>query len=155
MVCVPQEAPSFTRGSVTTVFVLDTDILSLYQRGHPGLTSKIDSLSAQELAISVITVEEELAGWYNLLRKVRDPDDLATAYQHLAGAIPVLARWPILSMTRTAINRYETLKSLKLNIRKMDPRIAAIVLDHGGILVTRNLRDFQRVLGLVVQDWSR
>ena len=138
-----------------TVYVLDTDILSLYQRGHPVVMSNVDSRSSQELAISVITVEEELAGWYNLLRKVRDSDDLATVYQRLADAIPVLARWAILPMTRSAITRYETLKSLKLNVRKMDLRIAAIVLDHGGILVTRNLRDFQRVPGLVVEDWSR
>ena len=110
--------------------------------------------SREELAITVITVEEELAGWYNLLRKVRDPDALASAYQHLAEAIPVLARWQILPMTRTAITRYETLKSMNLNVRKMDLRIAAIVLEHAAILATRNLRDFQRVPGLVTEAWT-
>ena len=73
----------------------------------------------------------------------------------LAGVIPVLARWQILPMTRTAISQYESLKSMNLNVRKMDLRIAAIVLEHAGTLVTRNLRDFQRVPNLPIEDWSK
>jgi len=137
-----------------SVIVLDTNILSLYQRGDPDITSRVNAHPAQELAITVITVEEELAGWYNLFRKVRDLDALASAYQHLAEAIPVLARWQILPMTRTASARYETLKSMNLNVRKMDLRIAAIVLEHAAILATQNLRDFQRVPGLVTEAWT-
>jgi tRNA(fMet)-specific endonuclease VapC len=41
-----------------------------------------------------------------------------------------------------------------LNVLKNDLRIAAVTLEHGGILVSRNLRDFQRVPGLQVEDWT-
>jgi tRNA(fMet)-specific endonuclease VapC len=67
----------------------------------------------------------------------------------------VLVRWQILPMTRAAIARYESLKSMNLNVRKMDLRIAAIVLEQGSTLVTRNLRDFQRVPNLPIEDWSK
>jgi tRNA(fMet)-specific endonuclease VapC len=56
-------------------------------------------------------------------------------------------------MTRSSIMRYETLKRMNLNVRKMDLRIAAIVLEHTGVLATRNVRDFRRVPGLLIEDW--
>jgi tRNA(fMet)-specific endonuclease VapC len=56
-------------------------------------------------------------------------------------------------MTRSSIMRYETLKRMNLNVRKMDLRIAAIVLEHTGVVATRNVRDFRRVPGLLIEDW--
>ncbi len=43
---------------------------------------------------------------------------------------------------------------MKLNVGASDLRIAAIVLEHNATLVTRNLRDFGRVPGLKVVDWT-
>jgi tRNA(fMet)-specific endonuclease VapC len=36
----------------------------------------------------------------------------------------------------------------------MDLRIAAIVAESAGILVTRNTQDFARVPNLVIEDWT-
>ena len=58
----------------------------------------------------------------------------------------------ILQYTVAAITRFEGLKQLKLNIGKNDQRIAAIALEAGGVVVTR---DFRRVPGLAcAEDWS-
>ena len=51
--------------------------------------------------------------------------------------------------------RYEAFKALKLGIRSKDLRIAAIALEHAGTLVTRNVRDFQRIPGLAVENWAQ
>ncbi len=106
------------------------------------------------MAITVVTVEEELGGWYTLLRQARTPDEEVRAYERIAEAIPLLARWPIIPMSLPALKRYETLARMRLNVRKMDLRIAAIVLEAGAILVSRNLRDFRRIPNLVVEDWA-
>lgn len=137
-----------------SLFILDTDVLSLHERGHPVLSPAIRARPPQEVAITVISVEEQLSGWYNLLRRARTPSDVARAYQRLASAVQTFSGLPILSFTEPAIARFELLVARKLNIGGYDLRIAAITLEHGGILVTRNLRDFQRVPGLVVEDWS-
>jgi tRNA(fMet)-specific endonuclease VapC len=137
-----------------SLFVLDTDSLSLYQRSHRAVLAQIQAHLEQSIAITVITVEEQLTGWYRRLRKAKNPRELAGAYQRLAAAIPLLARWPILSFTEPAIARFKQLKALKLNVSSMDLSIAAITLENGGILVTRNRRDFQRVPGLPLEDWS-
>jgi tRNA(fMet)-specific endonuclease VapC len=139
---------------MTSVYVLDSDIFSLYRRGHPKLDERIDSYPLESLAITVVTVEEELAGWYSLLRQARKPDEEVRAYERLAESIPILARWRIIPMSHAALARYETLKRMNLNVRKMDLRIAAIVLEMGATLISRNLRDFRRVPNLGVEDWS-
>jgi tRNA(fMet)-specific endonuclease VapC len=137
-----------------SLHALDTDILSLYQRGHPVVCQHVAACPTTDLAITVVSVEEQLSGWYALLRKTVRRDHLAIAYQSLAASIPFLAKFNILAFPETAMERFERLAALKLNVRKMDLRIAAIALEHGAIVVTRNVRDFQRVPGLTIQDWT-
>jgi tRNA(fMet)-specific endonuclease VapC len=137
-----------------SLYVLDTDTLVLFQEGHPAVCQRLLSRPVFELATTVITVEEQLSGWYSLLRKVKGAPALARAYQRLADNVAVLSHFPILSFTETAITRFDELKRLKLGIKHMDLRIAAIVLESGGTLVTRNLRDFRGIPGLIVNDWS-
>jgi tRNA(fMet)-specific endonuclease VapC len=137
-----------------SLYVFDTDTLSLYQHGHPAVVQQASSHLPQELAITVISVEEQLSGWYRELRKAKQPARLAAVYQRLAKTVQSLSRLEILSYTEAAIQRYRDLQALKPNIGKMDLRIAAIVLENGATLVTRNTRDFQRVPGLTLTDWS-
>jgi hypothetical protein len=44
------------------LFVLDTDTMTLFQHGHPRVTSHVLMRPITELAIAVISVEEELSG---------------------------------------------------------------------------------------------
>jgi tRNA(fMet)-specific endonuclease VapC len=137
-----------------SVYVLDTDILSLYWQGHPTVTSRVDACPQQSLAITVIAVEEQLSGWHSLIRAANRPAEIAHAYQRLADAVRFLTRWPIFTFTESAIATFEQLRSMRLNVRNPDLRIAAIALEHNATVVTRNLRDFQRVPNLPVENWA-
>ncbi len=137
-----------------SLHVLDTDILSLLQEGHAAVLARVAACSAEDLAITVISVEEQLSGWYRRLRRGKNPEHLAKVYDHLAASVRSLARLPILSFSEAAIRRARTLQAAKLNVRKMDLCIAAIALEHQAIVVTRNVRDFERVPNLTVEDWS-
>ena len=137
-----------------SLFVLDTDILSLWQHGHPSLSARVSACNPSELAITVITVQEQLDGWHAQLNRGKDHQHTAALYQRLANTVRFLARVQIITFSEAAIARYEMLRSFKLNIGKMDLRIAAIVLEHDAILVTRNSRDFARIAGLQFEDWA-
>jgi tRNA(fMet)-specific endonuclease VapC len=138
-----------------SLYVLDTESVQLYQDGLPQMVRRVRAVAPSERAISIVTVEEQLSGWYAQLRQAKDSDRLAWAYRRLAATIRFLAQIEILDFDRPAIDRYEELRKRKLKIGKMDLRIAATVLERGAILVTRNLRDFRQVPGLQIEDWSK
>lgn len=137
------------------LFILDTDILTLFQLGHPKVVESVAQHSGDRIGVSVITVEEQLSGWYSQLRQAKDPDNLAWAYRRLAANVRFLARLPIFDFEKAAIVRYEDLKRQRLKVRKMDLQIAATALELGGTVVTRNVRDFKVVPNLPVADWSK
>jgi|SRR5581483_3700995 len=113
-----------------SLFVLDTDILTLFEREHPTIVARIAEHAPADIANSVVTVEEQLSGWF-----LKHPQ--------------------ILDFDMAAMQRYEEVKRLRLKVRKMDLQIAATALEHGGTVVTRNVRDFKAVPGLAVENWSK
>jgi tRNA(fMet)-specific endonuclease VapC len=137
-----------------SLYFLDTDILTLFQRDDPNVVMNVNKHPLKEVGITIISVEEQLTGWYSEVRRAKKPDTLAKAYERLAINVQRLAGLKIVSFTEAAILRYEHLKTLKLQVAKMDLRIAAIALENNAVVVTRNLRDFQRVPNLTVEDWS-
>jgi tRNA(fMet)-specific endonuclease VapC len=136
------------------LYALDTDSLTLYREGHPQVGQRVLAHPPSEIATTVISAEEQLAGWYAQLRQAGQPDRVARAYERLAATIRFYADIRLLLFTLPAIARYQQLLPLKLNVGKMDLRIGAIALEHGAIVVTRNLRDFQRIPNLIAEDWS-
>ena len=52
-----------------SLYVLDTDVLTLFVNGNPAVIRNVVDHSADALAITVISVEEQLRGWYTVLRR--------------------------------------------------------------------------------------
>src|SRR5438445_5334363 len=100
-----------------SLFVLDTDTLTLLQRRNPVVCERA-ATHATETAITVLTVEEQLSGWYGLLRKARKPDQFVVAYRSLAETVRFLSQLRILDYDEVALSRYEDLKRQKLNLGK-------------------------------------
>jgi tRNA(fMet)-specific endonuclease VapC len=138
-----------------SLYVLDTDTLTLYQRLHPVVVRNVFHHLADELRLTSITVEEQLAGWIALIRGARTAQQIETAHTRLNEAVRLLANWEILPFTVAAVARYQDLLKLKLNVGGNDLRLAAIALEFGAVVVTRNRRDFGRVPGLQCVDWSQ
>jgi len=69
--------------------------------------------------------------------------------------VSFLAAVQIQTFTEPAVLRYDGLRTSFRRMDKNDLRIAAIVLECGDTLVTRNTKDFQQIPGLQMVDWSK
>lgn len=92
-------------------------------------------------------------GWHTAIRKAKTPVDLAFGYAQLTALLMEVGKWPILAFPEPAMDTFADLKRLRLNVGLNDLKIAAIALDVGATVVTRNTRDFSRVPGLTVETW--
>lgn len=139
-----------------TRYVMDTDHLSLYERGHPKVCERITQArhSLDILATTVVTVEEQYAGRLAQVRKATTPQALVGAYRKLKENFILFFELDILDYTFKADESFRAFRKTGIRIGTLDLRIACITLAHNGILLTRNLRDFEKIPGLTIQDWS-
>jgi tRNA(fMet)-specific endonuclease VapC len=103
---------------------------------------------------TVVSIEEQYSGRLAQVRKANSTAALVEAYEKLKRASIFLADLSALDYTAGADQLFREFRSVGIRIGTQDLRIAAIVLAHDGILATRNLRDFEKVPGLRIQDWS-
>ena len=138
-----------------SLYIFDTDIFTHYRHGHPVVIRRIVQYVGHRLALSVPSVDELVSGWHTAMRRPRVTQSQMEYFQsQYAEVIELMAGWEILPMTAASLARHAALMAARLNVKSPDLRIAAVALEEGGIVVTRNLRDFRRVPGLVCEDWS-
>lgn len=137
-----------------SIYVLDTDIVSLHFHGNAEVARRISSIPLSDLATTIINVEEMLTGWYTKLRKAKNDQQRMQAYMALEQAVRIAASLKTLQYDAQAIQNVQSFRARKLRIGSNDLKIAAIVLaTTDAILVTRNRRDFDQVAGLSVEEW--
>jgi predicted nucleic acid-binding protein len=61
------------------LWVLDTDSLSLFQRGHPALLPRIQALPGTQIAISIVSVQEMPQGRLAQIRRAGSGEDRVRA----------------------------------------------------------------------------
>lgn len=140
------------------MYILDTDHLSLLQRPASAeaqrLRPRLKSLGANERAVTVISFEEQVRGWMAQIAGAKSLDQQANAYRRLELLLKDYSGSKLLSFDERAIEMFLELKGARVRIGTMDLKIAAIALANNATLLSRNLRDFGKVPGLKVEDWS-
>jgi len=135
-------------------YILDTDHVTLHQHGHPTVVRRLLQLSADEIAATIITAEEQIRGRLDVIRRNSTSPRQVPAYAALQTTLHYFRQLPIIDFDQAAHDRFAALRQQRIRIGSQDLRIAAITLAVGGILVTRNQRDFGQVPGLTIEDWS-
>lgn len=131
-------------------YLLDTNIcIYIRQRGPDEVLRRFRKLRPGEAALSVITYGELLYG-------AAKSSQRTTALERLRELIHLL---PALALPESSAETYGAiraeLESKGEMIGNNDLWIAAHALAAGLTLVTNNEREFRRVRGLKVQNWSR
>jgi tRNA(fMet)-specific endonuclease VapC len=137
-----------------SLYVFDTDTLSLFGRLHPVIVRNVMLHLADDIRVTAVTVEEQVGGWYSAIRAARTPQQIEAGYTRFTDSVRELAGWDALPFTAASVLRFQNLLRQKLNVGGNDLRIASIALEFGATVVTRNLRDFGRVPGVQCEDWS-
>jgi tRNA(fMet)-specific endonuclease VapC len=138
-----------------TLYVFDTDHISLQQRSHPAVLQRLQALCEDDsIAVTVITVEEQICGRLEIIRRHGASPLQVAAYAAFQQTLRYFATWQVLDFTQTAFDQFSALRQQRIRIGSQDLRIAAITLANAATLVTRNTRDFAQVPGLRIEDWA-
>jgi tRNA(fMet)-specific endonuclease VapC len=107
----------------------------------------------RDIVTTAITPEEQMRGWLAAIHGQQDVRRQVKFYERLIGLFHFVADWRILPFDDRAADEFRSLRGRRVRIGTMDLKIASIVLVHQATLLSSNLRDFQKVPGLRVEDW--
>ena len=128
-------------------YLLDTNAMTAWAKRDSHFITRLQTLAPSDLAISVLTEHELLYGIAcNPQFRLRPV---------LERLLEILPKLPLDSPTvaKAALARAD-LRRHGLPIGPYDLLIAATALEHGLTMVTHNAREFERVPGLLVEDWQ-
>jgi tRNA(fMet)-specific endonuclease VapC len=100
----------------------------------------------------VVTVEEMLRGRMARLSRAGDGKARMGHYKLLEETLQLFAQFPVVSYDRAVEAEFQRIRHIRIGTQ--DLKIAATALTNRLPLVTANRRDFSRVSGLVIEDWS-
>jgi len=140
------------------VYLLDNDIFSLYlthESPQPILERKTLLTDDSLIWISVVSAEESIRGALALVKKHQTTARVTESYRFLGKILIAISHYQILTFDSAA---YAAFQSIPLPVRRAigtrDSRIAASAISRDFTVITRNLRDFEKVPGLACEDWT-
>jgi tRNA(fMet)-specific endonuclease VapC len=136
------------------MYLLDTDTLSALHKDNPNVVARFAQADAK-VATTIITKIEILRGRIEFVRKAATGDEVLRAQQWFTRSEELLAGVEIVPFDAAAAKLFDGLRAIS-RFRKIghaDLLIASIALAQRATLVTRNVRDFQAIPRLNVQNW--
>src|SRR2546430_1983037 len=109
-------------------YLLDTDHVTLFERGHAPLVQRIAALPAGEVGTSPITVEESLRGRLASLGRASNGAERIRRYAQLIETVQMFQVFPLAPYDQPAEDQFQDLLAQRLRVGTQDLRIAAIAL---------------------------
>ena len=139
------------------MILLDTDHLSVLQHCDSphadALRSRLQAVPRDDLGTTAVSLEEQTRGWLARIALHKDVRDQVPYYARLVSLCGFYADWIVQPFDALAADEFLRLRREGVRIGTMDLKIAAIALIENATLLSANLKDFQQVPGLHVEDW--
>ena len=130
-------------------WLLDTDTVIYYMNQMPSVVGRLEKTRAADRYLSLITAGELFFGIFRSKQVERN----LSRYRRFS------ARMKLLPFTPAVAERFGAIKAdLARNgemVADHDLWIAAHGLIHGATVVTNNERDFGRIQGLRLENWTK
>jgi tRNA(fMet)-specific endonuclease VapC len=131
------------------VYLLDTNIVSYWMRGDSIIIERIKAHSPSDLALSSITLAEI---WYGIEKSLIKKKERRSKIDKISDLLNIY------HFDELAARSYGVIRARLENngvpISERDTQIAAIALANKLVLVTHNVKEFQRIDQLKVEDWA-
>jgi tRNA(fMet)-specific endonuclease VapC len=88
------------------------------------------------------------------IHRAKKPVELLKGYHFLRELLRYYNSIDVAPFEESALLEFQRLRALRIRIGTKDLRIAATASVLGATVLTRNLRDFRQVPGLLVEDWT-
>ena len=128
-------------------YLLDTDTCISYMRGMSAVRDKLEAVGFDQCAVSVITLAELKFGAENSNRPELRRAETETFCRPLA----VLSLNDVLDVYAGEKTR---LRRLGQPITEFDLLIGSTAIHYGLVLVTNNVKHFERMQHLVIEYWA-
>jgi tRNA(fMet)-specific endonuclease VapC len=138
------------------MILLDTDHFSVLvdsrHARHSNLVAKLSTIN-ETISIPVIAVEEQLRAWLAQIHRAKTVYQQVAPYDRLIRLITVLSEWETARWSDQAADEFSRLRKARIRIGTQDLKIAALSIVNRALLLSANLRDFEQVPNLRVEDW--
>ena len=129
-------------------YLLDTNTCIAVMRNQAQVVARIQCLPPRDCAISTITSFELLTG----IEKCAQPVQERAKVEALLKAVSELVYDSAAAHESAKIRAHLELQGM--SIGPYDLLLAGQAIAGGRVLVTHNVREFARVVGLVIDDWQ-
>ena len=102
------------------MIVLDTDHVNVLKYPeHPRfarLTTQLNTSADQDIATTVITLEEQMRGWLGWMNRAQDVRRQVPAYQELLRLCDFFTRWHVVLFDEQAASTLQGLRAQRIRV---------------------------------------
>ena len=127
-------------------YLIDTNICIHFFRGNFNLDTKFEAVGFSSCAISEVTLAELVFGAENSTNPTKN-------YQLIDLFVDRMTVLPIVGAVYHYAKEKVRLRALGKMISDFDLLIGCTALERGLVMVTENMREFERIRNITLENW--